>query len=239
MRVANVIGKYLLIICIPVMLFSASITWAINSQWLYEYGFNKYEVRHTTGLDNPELIKAADGLISYFNSTEEFISVTVLKDNEPFELFNQRESSHLKDVKDLIWIGYWILLGTMIYFLAYIGFHFFWRKGIYKQRLVWPIIIGSGLTLVLMMVFVVASLFNFDRLFLQFHLLSFSNDLWLLDPSRDYLIMLFPQGFWYDMAIYCGLAAGGIAVLMGGVTGSLHFFNKLRAMMKEADVKEI
>ena len=90
-----------------------------------------------------------------------------------------------------------------------------------------------------MMIFVVASLFNFDRLFLQFHLLSFSNDLWLLDPSRDYLIMLFPQGFWYDMAIYCGLAAGGIAVLMGGVTGSLHFFNKLRAMMKEADVKEI
>jgi len=239
MRVVSVTSKYLLILCIPVMLLSASITWAVNSQWLYEYGFEKYEVRHTTGLDNPELKKAASGLISYFNSNEEFISITVLKNNMPFELFNQREVFHLKDVKDLIWMGYWILLGTLIYFLAYVGFHFIWRKGLYKQRLVWRIIGGSGLTLVLMMVFVAVSLFNFDQLFLQFHLFSFTNDLWLLDPSRDYLIMLFPQGFWLDMAIYCGLAAGGIAVFIGGVTGSVYFFNKIRIMMKEAEVKEV
>jgi uncharacterized membrane protein len=32
--------------------------------------------------------------------------------------------------------------------------------------------------------------------------MSFSNDLWLLDPSKDYLIMMFPQGFFFDAAVF-------------------------------------
>jgi uncharacterized membrane protein len=30
---------------------------------------------------------------------------------------------------------------------------------------------------------------------------SFSNNLWLLDPQKDYLIMMFPEGFFNDAAI--------------------------------------
>ena len=35
---------------------------------------------------------------------------------------------------------------------------------------------------------------GFDTLFLKFHQLSFSNDLWQLN-ERDYLLLLFPQDF--------------------------------------------
>ena len=43
---------------------------------------------------------------------------------------------------------------------------------------------------------------DFEAFFTRFHLLSFANDFWLLDPATDYLIMLFPGGFWQDAMIF-------------------------------------
>ena len=63
------------------------------------------------------------------------------------------------------------------------------------------------------------TLLGFDQLFLQFHLLSFTNDFWQLDPTRDYLIMLFPGGVWYDATLFCVLTTVGMAVILGGAAG--------------------
>ncbi len=142
-----------------------------------------------------------------------------MKDNQPFELFNQREVAHLRDVKGLVWLDYRLLLSTLIYVLAYGGVSLLWRRKIYWRRLAWGTVAGGSLTLALMLALGVGMLLNFDQLFLQFHLISFANELWLLDPSRDYLIMLFPQGFWYDAALLCGGITAGLAVILGGVAG--------------------
>ena len=58
-------------LCLPILLLTASIGGAVNSLWLYEYGFQKYNVSQTTGLTEVQLETAAKGLISYFNSDEE------------------------------------------------------------------------------------------------------------------------------------------------------------------------
>ncbi len=212
-------AKWLFILCLPILLLTASIGWGVNSHWLYEYGFEKYNVSQTTGLAQPELEKAATGLISYFNSGEANISLTVIKDGKPFELFNQREIAHLKDVKGLIRLDYWVLLGTLIYTLSYTGVSLFWRRKRYWRRLAWGVVSGSGITLALMLAMGLGTLFGFDQLFYQFHLLSFSNEFWQLDPTKDYLIMLFPGGFWYDAAIFCAGLTAGLAIILGGVAG--------------------
>ncbi len=203
-------------LCLPLVLLSASIAGAVNCLWLYKYGFDKYDVSQTTGLEDAELEKAARGLISYFNSDEEPISVTVVKDGEPFKLFNQREIAHLADVKGLIRLDYWMLLGTSVYILGYSGLSLFFRKPGYRHRLATGVVAGSGLTLALMLALGLAVLLDFDRLFWQFHVISFSNDFWQLDPTQDYLIMLFPQGFWYQATIFCALATVAGAILLGG-----------------------
>ena len=51
----------------------------------------------------------------------------------------------------------------------------------------------------------VGVLIGFDDLFRQFHLLSFANDFWLLDPRTDHLIQMFPQGFWFDVTLGGGV----------------------------------
>ena len=110
-------ARWLFILCLPALLLTASIGIAVNSQWLYEYGFDKYNISQVTGLPDSELEKAAGGLIDYFNSGEEFIDITVIKNGQPFTLFNQKEVAHLKDVKGLIQLDYWVLLGAGIYVL--------------------------------------------------------------------------------------------------------------------------
>ncbi len=221
-------------LCLPIVLLTASIGWAANSLWLYKYGFEKYNVSQTTGLAEVELETAARGLIGYFNSDDEFISLTVVKDGKPFELFNQREIIHLKDVKGLVWLDYRLLLGTLVYVLAYAGFSLFWRRRRYWRRLAWGVIGGGGITLALMLALGLGMLLNFDRLFLQFHLISFANELWLLDPTKDYLIMLFPRGFWYDAAIFCASLTAGLAVILGGVSGGYLLSARRRAKSQEA-----
>ena len=214
-------------LCLPILLLTASIGWAVNSLWLYEYGFQEYNVIQTTGLAEVELEKAATGLISYFNSDEEHISLTVVKNGEPFVLFNQQEVAHLRDVKGLIWLDYWVLLGTLIYTLAYAGISRFWRKE--WRRLARGIAGGSGITLVLGLALGLGTMLGFDQLFLKFHLISFTNELWQLDPAKDYLIMLFPQGFFYDAALFCALATAGLAIILGGMAGSYLLFTRSKA----------
>lgn len=229
MRILGIAGKWLFMLCLAILLLTASIGGAANSLWLYKYGFGKYDISQTSGLAEVELEKAATGLISYFNSDEEYISLTVVKDGEPFELFNQREVAHLRDVKGLIWLDYWVLLGALIYTLVYAGVSLFWRRRRYWRRLAWGAVGGSGITLFLMLALGLGTLLNFDQLFLQFHLISFTNELWQLDPAKDYLIMLFPQGFWYDATVFCAVITAVGAVVLGGVSGGYLLFTRRRA----------
>jgi len=215
--------KWLFFLCLPLLLLSASVGGAANSLVLYRYGFDKYEVGRATGLSEVELEKAARGLIDYFNSSEEYISLTVVKDGQPFTLFNEREIVHLKDVKGLFRLDYWVFLGTLLYSLAYAGF-ILWRRE--RRRLAWGLVMGSGLTLGLMLALGLSTMLDFDQLFLQFHLFSFTNELWQLDPGRDYLIMLFPRGFWYDATLFIAVATVVGAVILGGV-GFLLVKNRL------------
>lgn len=219
MKILGIIAKWLFIACLPVLLLTSSIGYSVNSLWLYRYGFDKYDASQRTGLAEVELERAARGIISYFNSTDEYFSLTVGKDGQTFELFNQREIAHLRDVKGLIWLNYSVLLGTLIYILGYAIVGLFRGRRRYWRRLALGVAAGSFITLALMLALGLGTLLGFDRLFLQFHLLSFANDFWQLDPGRDYMIMLFPRDFWYDTTLFCALGTVAAAIILGGVSG--------------------
>ena len=220
-KVIDVITRVVFILCIPFLLLTAAIGIAFNSLSLYEYGFDKYDVVTTTGLGRTELVKSAEALISYFNSGEEYIDLTVEKDGVEFELFTREESIHMKDVKGLVRLNYGVLIGTFTYVLAYAVIYLFWRKD--GQLVTWNLLIGSGVTLVLILALWLGSLWNFDRLFYQFHQIAFSNDFW---SAEGYMLKLFPGDFWYDAVLFGMIGMATAAVLLGMVAGSILFFTK-------------
>ena len=84
--------------------------------------------------------------------------------------------------------------------------------------------IGGVLTVVLLGLAGLLSLVDFSQAFVRFHELAFSNDLWILDPRTDYLIMLYPEGFWLDATLRIAMLSAVEAVVIGGVgLGIAHF----------------
>ena len=64
---------------------------------------------------------------------------------------------------------------------------------------------AGWLTLAVMILTGFAVLVGFERLFLAFHLVSFSNDLWILDPRYHNLIAMYPSGFFFDTTVIIAL----------------------------------
>jgi integral membrane protein (TIGR01906 family) len=80
---------------------------------------------------------------------------------------------------------------------------------------------GGLITLVLMVVLALWAFFGFEQFFILFHLVSFSNEYWMLDPTKDYLIRLFPEGFFYDAALFGFGAVILEALLISGVASGI------------------
>jgi len=196
------------------MLLTGSIWWAANSHWLYTSGFTKYDVSLTTGLVEPELEKAASGLISYFNSPEEYADISVVKDGQDIELFTEEELIHFHDVKRLFRLDFRVLLGTAAYIVVFVAAALVRRQGKTAAK---ATLIGSGFTLFLVLLLATGALLDFDGLFLQFHLFAFTNEFW---SAEGYMLLLFPGGFWYDAVIYIGVATAVAALVLATVTGS-------------------
>ena len=84
---------------------------------------------------------------------------------------------------------------------------------------------GGGVTVGLIVLFGLFALTGFDSLFTTFHRISFANNLWQLDPRRDYLLMLFPLGFWFDATVSVALRAiAGALIFMAAGSGLLVYW---------------
>jgi integral membrane protein (TIGR01906 family) len=207
------IARLVLILGLPFLLVSASLAWGFNSRWLYNYGFEKYAVSEQTGFSPVELDKAAQGLIDYFNSKDEYVDIILIQDGKPVDLFNGEEKIHFQDVKGLIWFDYRILLISFILALACFLINLLGKKGLYRRDLAKSLIWGCGLTLFVIIGLGISSFFDFDQLFLQLHYWLFTNQYW---SAPGYMLLLFPGGFWYDAALFCLAFMAFWAIVLGG-----------------------
>ena len=196
----------LLIFVVPVFLVTSDVRIAFNSLTLYEYGFNKYDVSGQTGLNSDALKGIGSDIKDYFNSDHEFLDVKIVIGEQQFNLFNDKEINHMKDVKNVLSkvnrvqeISGWYILICL--FLA-----------MYINKLRWPQSFVSGissgclLTLLLVLITAVGIFFGFESLFRQFHVIFFEAGTWSFDPRSNYLTRLFTEGFFMDASLLIGIS---------------------------------
>ena len=215
--VARGLATAAFIVAVPVFLISTNLRYVVNAESRYRDGFETYQIPAVTGITLDQLMVGARGLIAYFNSDQEFVDVTVQRDGRPFALFNPREILHLKDVKALIQLMFRLNLATGVYGAFYVLWLGVWYRNRFGRPLAWALLGGGALTIALLLAVAVAATSDFDSLFLQFHFLSFRNDLWQLDPRTDFLIAMYPEGFFYDATVFLALASA----LEAGAIGAL------------------
>lgn len=111
--------------------------------------------------------------------------------------FKKRERAHLKEVKALVRLTFF-LRNTTFFLLLLALLALIWQK----QLTALPqLFIVGGLSFTgLLLVLLFLALTSFSTLFNYFHLLFFRHNSWLF-PQRSLLIQLYPYNFWLQTAL--------------------------------------
>ena len=218
----------LFVVVVPLFLISTNVRLIVNWPWLYSNGFDKYDIPSRTGIERSELISAGEQIRDYFNNDDELIDIRVFVGGILRSLFNNREILHMKDVKGLVQGVYTLQLLMGLYIAGFLvgGLALDWRA--FAGRLSRYLEYGGFLTIGLVVLVGVASLAGFEQVFYAFHVVSFANDLWQLDPSRDYLIAMFPEGFFFDATMWIA----GLTIAQAVILTTPAALLRLRAAMR-------
>ncbi len=203
----QILSSLFYIILLPIFFISVNVIYITNSNWLYSYGWNRNQIENSTGLSIDQLNSGSDQIKSYFNNDEEYLNLIIIEDGIKYSLYNEKEILNMKDVKHLIKLTQNTIIFSGLFILAYYLVTIFTAKSLRKsiEQIRRSSKISAYSTVgFLAFVGLLASI-NFTWLFRQFHFISFSNDLWQLNPNTDYLIAMFPQRFFLETTIFIGV----------------------------------
>jgi integral membrane protein (TIGR01906 family) len=165
----------------------------------------------TYGFTAKDRIKYARVSLEYMvnDAGISFLGDQKLADGTP--LFNERELSHMADVKRLAQSSFitWGILLVLLVGSAVLAYRQKWMP-------VWgkAVSIGGWITIFVIVTIFVFILTSFNTLFTDFHHLFFSGNSWLFLYS-DSLIRLFPIAFWQDAFTIVGIVAAVFSVAAG------------------------
>lgn len=188
-----------------------------SKQWI------KLDVPKSAGIALEDLKHIGTILKKYFlghsSSAQVFISV---EDTER-DLYRENEIAHLEDVRDLFKLGFSVKTISMAFML--LGFTYILVCKTDQMHLkiiaISKALKMAGIILILItLIMVLPAALNFTNWWTKFHLVTFRNDLWRLDPYEDYLIRIFPESFFFS-------AAQQIAIYSAAITLSYILFGLL------------
>ena len=217
MRFVRQAVAVLFIIALPTALVTTNVRIVANEPRLYSYATDHYDTPQTTGISRAELLRASKELRAYFNSGSDApVFIRVEQDGQLVSLFSQRETVHLKDVKNLFQTSFRVQELSVIFLLAYVVAVFIWAREESLRSLAKQTLTAALCGALAIGAIGVAALAGFDATFERFHVIAFSNDLWQLDPARDHLIQMFPEDFWLDVSLAIGAVTLAELALLAG-----------------------
>jgi integral membrane protein (TIGR01906 family) len=146
------------------------------------------------GVSFDDLMLSTEVLLDYTRGKRESLDVLVAVDGGKEMMFNKREVDHMVDVKDLYLGAILIRNLGFVFFVLLLTFDVVTKKFSFERH--WQAVKNAGTIIFALIAFVVmAALIDFNTFWTNFHLIFFRNDLWLLNPNTDRLILMVPLNF--------------------------------------------
>mgnify|MGYP003313164905 CR=1 FL=1 len=191
-------------------LLAAAIYIPATADWAVRPLMTHYAPPEDTGLPAEEYAPVVSMITRYLQGDEIPFQHVFSVDGAEYAAFNQKEQQHMADVQELFAlcqaltsIPLTLCASLILLQKANLTLLFKW----FRRTL---IAILAAVTLI-----IIAACIDFDSLFVLFHKVAFTNDLWLLDPRTDLLIRLMPIEFFVSYAaIIGGLWLLGMAGLL-------------------------
>lgn len=203
------------------------------SSSFYQKEYEKLGTADSIGMTEQSLTTVTQALLDYLKDRRDDLSVTTEIQGELREVFNAREKQHMVDVKQL-----YLTVRTVGYGCLALGagclLFLFWKVGknrLGQRKILLSYLKGNGIFFAALAAIGLFAAIDFDTFWTLFHKVLFTNDLWLLNPNTDILIMMVPEEFFFDLVMrIAGAAVGSIGILL---LGAWLWKNKL----KETDGK--
>ena len=170
------------------IIISGSLNFIVRSSLIYDYNISAYSIEKRTSLSLEKIKEINLGIRTYFFNEKELLDI---------DIFSNKEILHMKDVKSVMNFIFDIskIFSVVFCILTFVLYSYF-RVYIYKL-----IFYSLSLFLSILVFLGTSFLLFFQELFIIFHQIAFNNDLWILNPNEDYLLMMYPEDFFRDVAI--------------------------------------
>ena len=179
------------------MLCSIAAT-AVTNEALMKQGFLQFSQTAHLGVPASRYGDYAHGLCQYLDGKTALTQIKDAETGEGVNAFSDKENAHLQDVRGIVrflkaarYVGGGLVIGALalLYFLQK-------RE---QPRMLAHAVRGFSHSALFLLLFASAlavwGIVNFDGLFVTFHKVAFTNDLWLLNPNTDVLLALMPLPF--------------------------------------------
>ena len=224
MRYIGMVATAGFVLALPILLFTTNIRFLASDTGYLEGGLRRHDAAENTDIALGELDYAVASIVRYFEDDAETLRILVFTGGEETVLFSEEETIHMEDVKGLMRTIFRANEVALGFVLAYVAGAALWsgeRSGrdLAKETLA-AVGVGGAAG-----VFVgILAIVGFESAWERLHEIIFTNDFWLLDPSRDRLIQMFPESFWQEATfIVVGLALAEAVVLVVIAGGYLWF----------------
>lgn len=185
----------LLVISLSLMFLVISIERNAYNNNYFIKSFEKYNIEQATSKSMEELDLITIDIIKYLKHKG---------GNELLEPhFNEREILHMEDVQKLFDLARIIKYITMI--TSFIIMLYFIKKR-QISTLGKTLFYGLFSNYIVLSILGILLLVDFNKYFTYFHLIFFTNELWILDPATDLMIQMLPEKFFFGMAKNIGLS---------------------------------
>lgn len=212
-----------LTLLIPCLIVSLSV-WLISKPWFVHFEYQRIPREQGSFSDSERTRLGLLGLSSVLPGGNGCVALRGAKLSSGEPAFTKREIDHMADVQTLFDYMRMFLIIFSILAIAYSLIRFMpsnEEKEVPSQIDYQSVIndylraiqYGALLTLLLLALFLAATYFDFDELFMKFHHLFFKSDSFLFNPN-DTLIKLYPEQFWQEAAVLVSLLSVGISCLV-------------------------
>lgn len=212
--------SYLVSLLVPIALIGTALRILLSPIFInIEYRM-PYFPADFYGFTQQERLRWAPFALKYLVNNSDVSYLGDLKFDDGVPLYNERELSHMADVKNVVRgaLNAWIISLAILILIAIFAYRGKWMpdyiNGL-RRGGIW--MIGLALTLGLIVGVGIAADPNvFEQFFIFFHSIFFKGDSWLFEFS-DTLIRLFPIRFWQDAFLWAAVLAlgGGLALAFG------------------------
>ena len=192
-------------VALMLLLVTSNVRFAAGSLAVYDALFERHGVSARTGITPEGLRGVGRQIQDYFAGEAEPLRVRAEVDGAQLDpLFGADEVSHMADVKQLFRRTFRVQGGSALFLALVGGLAFYSFRGAAWGRLATWLRRGALTTVGVIVVLGVGSLVAFDKVFLLFHYIGFPQGNFLFDTRTDYLVRVFPFGFWRDMTLLIG-----------------------------------